>query len=117
MIKLRLFITLFFLVASTILDQSCSQAVDSHFTTEPAPGDQQPGSPVTTKIEVKKPILSNDLISGYRGSGQAGNLQNAGLSAGTLAVDFTLNDTHGVSTTLSDLLANKPVVMVLGSFT
>jgi len=40
-----------------------------------------------------------------------------GLQVGTTAIDFTLEDTNGNEVTLSELLAEKPVVMVLGSFT
>jgi hypothetical protein len=39
------------------------------------------------------------------------------LTPGQLAVDFTLKDTTGKAYTLSNLLAEKPVVMISGSFT
>ena len=39
------------------------------------------------------------------------------MTPGQLAVDFTLKDTKGKAYTLSNLLAEKPVVMILGSFT
>ncbi len=39
------------------------------------------------------------------------------VSAGQLAIDFTLKDTAGTSHTLSDLLGTKPVWLQLGSFT
>jgi cytochrome oxidase Cu insertion factor (SCO1/SenC/PrrC family) len=37
--------------------------------------------------------------------------------SGELAIDFTLKDIHGTEFTLSELLAEKPVVMVFGSYT
>ncbi len=40
-----------------------------------------------------------------------------GLEVGTNAIDFTLKDTFGNEFTLSNLLAEKPVVLILGSFT
>lgn len=36
---------------------------------------------------------------------------------GELAVDFTLKDAKGKDYTLSNLLAEKPVIMIFGSFT
>ena len=45
------------------------------------------------------------------------DLEDEGLKTGTAAIDFTLRDTNGNEVTLSDLLLEKPVVMVLGSFT
>jgi hypothetical protein len=40
-----------------------------------------------------------------------------GLEPGDLAVDFTLKDVNGAPHRLADLLAEKPVLLVLGSFT
>ena len=40
-----------------------------------------------------------------------------GLEVGTTAIDFTLEDTFGNEVTLSKLLAEKPIVLILGSFT
>lgn len=40
-----------------------------------------------------------------------------GLRVGDIAVDFTLKDIHGTEYTLSHLLAEKPVALVVGSFT
>lgn len=39
------------------------------------------------------------------------------LARGTIAYDFTLNDITGVPHSLSALLKDRPVVLVLGSFT
>lgn len=39
------------------------------------------------------------------------------MTPGQLAIDFTLKDTKDNAYTLSSLLANKPVVMIFGSFT
>ena len=39
------------------------------------------------------------------------------LTEGELAVDFTLEDVDGKPHTLSQLLATKPVLLVLGAFT
>ena len=39
------------------------------------------------------------------------------MTPGQLAIDFTLKDTKGKAYTLSKLLAEKPVIMIFGSFT
>ena len=45
------------------------------------------------------------------------NVNDAGLAVGEMAIDFTLNDTYGNEYVLSQLLVEKPVVMIFGSFT
>jgi hypothetical protein len=39
------------------------------------------------------------------------------MAEGSLAVEFTLRDVDGVAYTLSDLLSEKPVLMVFGAYT
>ena len=77
-------------------------------TPTPAPG-----------IEHEKPALSNTLERNCQPSRPDGRNQfdNAGLEVGEKAVDFTLRATDGTALTLSELLAEKPVMMVFGSFT
>lgn len=62
-------------------------------------------------------LLSNALKRGCQRTGASGGFQNVGLAEGEIAVDFTLNDVNGNTVVLSGLLAEKPVVMVFGSFT
>jgi hypothetical protein len=67
--------------------------------------------------------LSSDLHSAcYRWPAGDFTLQNhatleTSLSAGEPAVDFTLADVDGATVHLAELLAEKPVLLVLGSFT
>ena len=77
-------------------------------TPTPAPG-----------MEHEKPALSNTLKRDCQPSRPDGRNQfdNAGLEVGERAVDFTLKTTDGTELTLSELLAEKPVMMVFGSFT
>lgn len=42
---------------------------------------------------------------------------NQGLGVGDQAEDFTLKDIHGTEHALSQLVKEKPVVLVFGSFT
>ena len=45
------------------------------------------------------------------------NLADAGISRGSKAVDFSLLDTLGREVSLSGLLRERPVVLILGSYT
>jgi cytochrome oxidase Cu insertion factor (SCO1/SenC/PrrC family) len=60
------------------------------------------------------PKLSTELV---RGCQQSRTLGQGGPSQGEPAIDFTLRDIHGKACTLSKLLAEKPVVLIFGSFT
>lgn len=57
--------------------------------------------------------LSNELMHGC----QAGGRRNPGPAEGEPAIDFTLRDVDGNEYTLSELLQEKPVVLIFGSFT
>ena len=67
--------------------------------------------PVATTGEM--PSLSTDLVRGCerRGPGAQGPQQ------GETAIEFTLMDVDGQPYILSELLKEKPVVLVFGSFT
>jgi cytochrome oxidase Cu insertion factor (SCO1/SenC/PrrC family) len=73
-------------------------------------------TPVPATLEPGGPVLSSALKRGCQPPGSAG-FANVGLAEGATAVDFTLKDTGGNEVSLSDLLREKPVVMVFGSFT
>jgi len=77
------------------------------------PETTKPAGTVTTPAESNAPVLSSDLTRGCQRGGDG----TRGLPVGALAVDFTLDDTTVQRHTLSNLLAEKPVVMVFGSFT
>ena len=72
--------------------------------------------PLTVE-EPGEPVLSTTLKRGCSPADARGNFGNAGLSIGETAVNFTLGDIHGTEFRLSRLLAEKPVMMVFGSFT
>jgi hypothetical protein len=71
---------------------------------------------VTSTPEGRGPALSGALKRGCQ-LPQSGSIGSIGLGEGETAVDFTLSDTHGNGVTLSGLLREKPVALVLGSFT
>ncbi len=71
----------------------------------------------TTASVTEGPVLSDALTRNCQRDRSADSSVMSGLDAGQKAVDFTLKDVHGRETSLSGLLAEKPVVMVFGSFT
>jgi hypothetical protein len=83
--------------------------------TLPSPGSD--AFQVNSPPELEGPALSDALKRGCQRTGTSGGFQNIGLAEGEVAVDFTLNNIDGNTVTLSGLLAEKPVVMVFGSFT
>ena len=100
----RLRLTLIAILMSALL-LACSPAEDSPSAGSVTPAEATSG--VTTG-----PVLSDALTRNCQ-RGQ----DSSGLEVGEAAVDFTLKDVQGRETSLSGLLAEKPVVMVFGSFT
>jgi cytochrome oxidase Cu insertion factor (SCO1/SenC/PrrC family) len=65
--------------------------------------------------EHNEPVLSGTLIGDCK-AGQSPT-ENVGLPIGGKAINFTLKDVNGTEVRLSRLLAEKPVLMIFGSFT
>jgi len=63
------------------------------------------------------PVLLDTLNRDCKINEERENFNNTGLAEGETAVDFTLKDINGNEHRLSQLLAEKPVVIILGSFT
>jgi len=98
------------LAALWLLVLGCA-ACGSKPAAPPEPG----ASPVPTTGDARKLALSDALVRGCdRADALGGSL---GPEVGAMAVDFVLKDTQGNQHSLSGLLADKPVVMILGSFT
>lgn len=111
--------------------------------TAPAPGEPEEAAPAPDPAEIKpetaptvtrsgetappvapsgapaEPVLSTELRRNgeMMTSGGKRGFDESGLGIGETAVNFTLRDTDGQEFRLSRLLAEKPVVMVFGSFT
>ena len=66
---------------------------------------------------LEEPILSSDLKRGCTDSSAQKGFSDVGLHTGELAVAFHLRDIDGKEVSISRLLAEKPVVLVFGSFT
>lgn len=71
---------------------------------------------ITADNESSGTVLPTELKRGCTDFA-TGGFDNAGLAIGEMAVDFTLKDMDGKEYTLSQLLGEKPVVIVFGSFT
>ena len=84
-------------------------------TAVPSPGSSP--APDTVVQEPKGPLLSDALIRDCEDNRESRGFEHVGLDEGATAVDFTLTDTVGTTFSLSELLGEKPVVMVFGSFT
>jgi cytochrome oxidase Cu insertion factor (SCO1/SenC/PrrC family) len=82
-----------------------------------SPAEDKPSARTTAPEEatVSKAanLLSSDALTRDCQRGQG----SSDLGVGEVAVNFTLKDTYGSEYSLSALLAEKPVVMVFGSFT
>ena len=99
-----------YIMSVLILLSSCTDAEPVTNVNSSSP--QLSIMPSTTEVEPQGLQSSNNLkrncepkIAETRDS-----YRNEGLKAGTIAIDFTLNDTFGNKVTLSRLLAEKPVV-------
>jgi len=68
-------------------------------------------------LESRKPALSAALARGSDRATAYSGSESVGLEVGATAVEFVLKDIQGNEHSLSGLLAEKPVLMVLGSFT
>jgi len=73
-------------------------------------------SVLATTTEIKSPVPS-DTSKPCCQPPVSTDFNSAGIAEGETAVEFNLNDTTGNDVSLSGLLQEKPVVLVLGSFT
>ncbi len=84
-----------------------------------APVEATAPSPVPDETAPGEPVLSTELRRNgeMMTSGGKRGFDESGLGIGETAVNFTLRDIDSREFRLSRLLAEKPVVMVFGSFT
>jgi len=103
-----------------VLLPACNNETCTESTTHTSSSSPQ-SSVIQSTAEVEPQGLKlSDALKRNCGPNQAetrNSFRNVGLEVGTVAVDFTLRDTFGNEVTLSELLVDKPVVMVFGSFT
>jgi hypothetical protein len=88
-------------------------------TTVPSAVEPTPGTELTPALTGSEPqgLLPSDALKRGCQTYNSPPSTKVGLLEGAAAVDFTLEDTSGNTISLSALLSEKPVVMVLGSFT
>jgi len=77
----------------------------------------EPDSNSKANNEFAEPILLDTLRRNCQITQGSDNFNETGLAVGGTAVNFTLKDINGSEVRLSRLLAEKPVMMVFGSFT
>lgn len=77
-----------------------------------------PESAISTDTDdAIEPVLLDTLIRNCQITQMSENFGDTGLQVGEMAVNFTLKDIDGNEHRLSRFLAEKPVVMIFGSFT
>lgn len=115
MVRGKLWLVLVILVLLGPAIVACSPASES---TPALPTPESTPAPPAS-VELEEPALTGTLKSVCQSaqSSVRGNFDIAGLGLGEKAVNFILRDTYGSETRLSQLLAEKPVMMVFGSFT
>ena len=72
---------------------------------------------LNTNDDPVEPVLLDTLRRNCQITQGNGDFDKTGLTVGATAVNFTLKDINGNELRLSQLLAEKPVVMIFGSFT
>ena len=70
-----------------------------------------------TDNELMEPVLLDTLKRNCQVTRGSDNFDQIGLAVGETAVNFTLKDINGGELRLSQLLAEKPVLVIFGSFT
>ena len=115
-----LFLIMVQFAACSTLPEPTTPPTPSHEIAPPASAPTVPSKPTTThpgETEHREPILLKDLKRNCQINQGSEDFDTVGLSIGETAVNFALKDIHGTEVQLSRLLAEKPVVMVFGSFT
>ena len=109
----RLWLLICVLQVLLLLLVACNQAPAATPTPTVSPPSSTPTPEATP--EPGEPVLSDVLIGNCTADGFASD--KIGLPVGEKAINFTLKDVQGTEVRLSRLLAEKPVVLIFGSFT
>ena len=83
-------------------------------TPSPSPTQTEAPSP-SPSPDNGEPVLSDAMIGNCTADSFASD--RTGLELGTKAINFTLKQVDGTEIRLSSLLGQKPLVLILGSFT
>ena len=117
MVKTRLYSVVMILGLLPLLLVACRPAS----TPALPPAIEEPERPTLsnppTIVEPEELALPTTLKRDYQLTPGRSKFDNTGLAIGKTAVNFTLRDIYGTEFRLSRLLAEKPVMMVFGSFT
>jgi cytoskeletal protein RodZ len=77
----------------------------------------EPDADTDTIIISEEPSLPDTLSRNCRITQESDDFDETGIAVGETAINFNLKDINGSEFQLSRLLAEKPVMMVFGSFT
>ena len=105
------------LLALALLPACRSAAPTATATAMPAATPTARATPTVTVTPTPAPPRLEPASTLARRCDQFESFVARPMTPGQLAIDFTLKDTKGKAYTLSNLLAERPVVMIFGSFT
>lgn len=97
----------------TIEQATSNQIPTSTSTSSKMVASVPPASATPESAQILPPSLSNELTRGCEEKGQKAK----GPDVNDQAIEFSLQDVSGNTYTLSELLLEKPVYMIFGSFT
>ncbi len=104
------------LLTGSLLAAACTPTSDDTLDTSTASLPETPSADVPATA-TGAPVLAGELTANCQPDKDSRGGLGQGIGVGETAVDFILEDINGVPVSLSGLLAEKPVVMIFGSFT
>jgi cytochrome oxidase Cu insertion factor (SCO1/SenC/PrrC family) len=113
----RLLVCCLLMLALALLPACRSAAPTATATATPAQTPTAAMMPTVTVTATPAPPRLEPASTLARRCDQYQSFAARPMTPGQLAIDFTLKDTAGKAYTLSNLLAEKPVIMIFGSFT
>ncbi len=108
-------------LAGWLLAVACAPALPAAPGGDGTPDTGDASAPATREAtaagEPLAPALVGELTANCQPDRDSRNGMGQGLKTGEKAIDFVLEDIDGAEVRLSGLLAERPVVMIFGSFT
>lgn len=99
------------------VDEELGSETPETTTTEAPNADVTAAATDAPAAAADAPLLAGELTANCQPDEKSNDGIGPGIGVGETAVDFTLDDISGLPVNLSELLAEKPVVMIFGSFT
>lgn len=116
--KIRFLAVLAILILSALLIAACHTVPTPTMPSTAQESEELSWATAPAGVPPEAPALLTTLKRNCQLTGSSvADFADTGLKTGETAVDFTLKDIRGNEFKLSQLLAEKPVMMVFGSFT